>query len=120
TGLVLAGAAILITVGVGSAIALGVLAGYDRASHSPFIRNIGAYILPVICGLLASTSVSLLHACAVIGGHADVPPAATIAGTLLRALAVPLVRRIRALPDLVFIVAFGALSLAVLLALSAA
>lgn len=105
----------LITIGVGSALAVGVLAGYDRAGNSRFIRNISAYILPVICGLLASTSISLLHACARIGENSGLPSVLPVAIALVLAAAVPLIQRLRKMPDVVLILAFG---LATLLLLS--
>jgi chromate transport protein ChrA len=60
-GWALAGAAFFVAAASCSAIAVGVLAGYDRARNSLLIRNVSTYILPVICGLLASTAVSMLY-----------------------------------------------------------
>ena len=116
-GIVFAVAAFLITVGSCSAIALLLLAGYDRARDSVFVRNISAYILPVICGLLASTSVSLLHASAGIAEDAGVPPLWAILGSVVLAALVPAIHKLVRVPDIVLIVIFGALSL---IALSAA
>ncbi|MER3390848.1 MAG: chromate transporter [Microcella sp.] len=114
TGVALALAAFLITVGSCSAIALLLLAGYNRARNSLFVRNISAYILPVICGLLASTSLSLLHASAGIAEGAGVPAVVAILGSTALALLVPLIHRLARVPDILLIVAFGALSLTLL------
>jgi len=114
TGVVFAIAAFFITVGSCSAIALLVLAGYDRARNSLFVRNTSAYILPVICGLLAATALSLLQASAGIAEGAGVPAIAAILGSVALALVVPLVHKLARVPDIVLIVAFGALSLTVL------
>ncbi|WP_210480155.1 chromate transporter [Naasia sp. SYSU D00948] len=116
-GAVLASAAFLASIGACSALALGVLAGYDKARHSLFVRNIASFILPVICGLLASTSVSMLHSNAAIGAEAGVPPVLIVGGTIAVAAAVPLVHRLARVPDVLIIVACGALSLALLAAL---
>ncbi len=113
-GVVFALAAFLITVGGSASVALLLLAGYDRARNSLFVRNISAFILPVICGLLAATSLSLLHASAGIADDAGVPPIAAIVGSVVLAALVPLIHRIGRVPDIVLIVVFGALSLAVL------
>jgi chromate transporter len=114
-GAILASAAFLASIGACSALALGVLAGYDTARHSLFVRNIASFILPVICGLLASTSVSMLHSNAAIGGEAGVAPVLVVLGTIAVAMAVPLVHRLVRIPDVLIIVACGALSLALLL-----
>ena len=113
-GVVFAIAAFLITVGGSASVALLLLAGYDRARNSLFVRNISAFILPVICGLLAATSLSLLHASAGIAEGAGVPAVAAIVGSVALAALVPLIHRLGRVPDLVLIVVFGALSLAVL------
>ncbi|MEV8273079.1 chromate transporter [Microbacterium sp. NPDC077184] len=113
-GIVFATASFLITVGSCAAIALLLFAGYDRARDSVFVRNISAYILPVICGLLASTAVSLLHAGGEIAEGAGVGPVWVIVGSILLAAAVPLMRRIVRVPDVVFIAVFAAISLAAL------
>ncbi|MDZ8172929.1 chromate transporter [Microbacterium xanthum] len=113
-GVVLAGAALLITVGSCCAIALLLLAGYDRARESVFVRNISAYILPVICGLLASTSVSLLHASAEIAEGAGIPPVWAVAGSVALAATVPVIHRLARVPDIALILLFGGSSLALL------
>lgn len=113
-GVVFAIAAFLITVGGSASVALLLLAGYDRARNSLFVRNISAFILPVICGLLAATSLSLLHASAGIAEGAGVPAVAAIGGSIALAALVPLIHRLGRVPDIVLIVAFGGLSLAVL------
>lgn len=112
-GVVFAIAAFLITVGGSASIALLLLAGYDRARHSLFVRNISAFILPVICGLLAATSLSLLHASAGIATDAGVPAVAAIIGSIVLAALVPFIHRVGRVPDIVLIIAFGALSLTV-------
>ncbi|MFV0375045.1 chromate transporter [Microbacterium sp.] len=116
-GWLLAGAAFLVAVGSCSAIAVGVLAGYDRARNSLLIRNISTYILPVICGLLASTAVAMLHSNVRIAGEAGVPGWLTVLASIGLAVSVVFIHRLIRMPDILLIVLFGALSFAVLAAL---
>jgi len=115
-GIAQAGAAFLITIGASSAAALGVLAGYERASHSVFIQNTGHYILPVISGLLMSTSVSMLISNAEIGMGAGLPAALVIAASLALAAAIWWLHLHWRVPDAILLGGAGALSLMALLA----
>lgn len=115
-GIAQASAAFLITIGASSAVALGVLAGYERASHSVFIQNIGHYILPVICGLLISTSISMLISNAEIGMKARLPATIVIAASLALAAAIWWLHHHWRVPDAILLGGAGALSLITLLA----
>jgi chromate transporter len=116
-GLILAVAAYLVSIGACCAVALGVLAGYDKARHSLFVRNIASFILPVICGLLASTSVAMLHSNARIGGDAGLAGGVAVVGSVMLAVGVAVLHRFVKVPDIIVIAACGAFSLAVLLAI---
>src|SRR5690606_41170893 len=70
----------------------------------------------VVCGLLASTSVALLHASAVIGDRAGLPGPAVVVGTIVVAVAVAFVHARVRVPDLVVIAACAFLSLGIVLA----
>lgn len=59
-GVVLAATCMLLAVGACSAIALLVLNFYDALKASAFVLSLKQYILPVICGTLISTSLSML------------------------------------------------------------
>ncbi|GAA4045525.1 hypothetical protein GCM10022282_02270 [Agromyces indicus] len=113
-GLPAAIAAFLVAVGSCSAIAVAVLAGYDRARNSLLVRNVSTYIMPVICGLLASTSVAMLQSNVRIAEEAGAPAGVTVLASIALAALVPLVRIRLKVPDIVFIVVFGTLSLAIL------
>lgn len=115
-GIALATAVYLITIGASSAVALGVLAGYERASHSVLIQNIGHYILPVICGLLISTSISMLISNAEIGTEAQLPATVVIAGSLALAATIWWLQHRWRVPDLMLLGGAGALSLIALFA----
>lgn len=71
----LAALAFLLTIAACSSLAMLVMAGYDKASRSSFVRNLGTHILPVICGLLISTSLSMVLANVDIGRASGVSPA---------------------------------------------
>ncbi len=60
TGFALAGVTAFGVTGVCSGIAVLVLHAFDSIRESLFIRSLKQYILPVICGMLLSTSLSML------------------------------------------------------------
>jgi len=115
-GIAHASAAYLITIGASAAVALGVLAGYERASHSVFLQNIGHYVLPVICGLLMSTSISMLISNAEIGIGAGVPATIVIAASLALTATIWWLHHHWRVHDLILLGGAGTLSLVVLLA----
>ncbi|WP_181026871.1 chromate transporter [Pseudoclavibacter sp. RFBB5] len=110
-GWVFAAVAFILTVASCSAVAVGVLSGYDRARNSLLIRNISTFILPVICGLLASTALSMLLSNVRIAGEAGVPGLITVPVSVLLAAAVPTIRRRVRIPDIALIVIFAGLTL---------
>ncbi|MEG1687229.1 MAG: chromate transporter, partial [Angelakisella sp.] len=61
TGWLLAGVSALTVAGSCSAVALLVMQLYDTIGQSALIRNLKLYILPVICGMLLSTSLSMVY-----------------------------------------------------------
>lgn len=115
-GIAQASAAFLITIGASAAAALGVLAGYERASHSVFIQNAARYILPVIGGLLVSTSISMLISNAEIGMEAGLPATLVIAASLALAATIWFLHDHWRVPDFILLGGAGALSLVALLA----
>lgn len=116
-GWLLAGAAFLVSIGSCSALAIAVLAVYDRARNSLLIQNISTFILPVICGLLASTAMSMLTSNVRIATEASLGAWAAVVATILLAAAVPLIHKLWKAPDVLLITLFGALSMLVLLSL---
>jgi chromate transporter len=110
-GWVMAIAAFIISTCTCCAVAAAVLGGYDRARRSAIIQNLSNYILPVICGLLITTSISMVLASVSIGGSSGIP-AAPMAWALVTATALMWwVHRRVGLPDLPVLVAGGAASL---------
>lgn len=114
-GLLLALAAYLASIGSCCAVALAVLAAYDKTRQSLFARNLTNFILPVICGLLASTSISMMQSNIVIAGDAGIPGAVSSVSTLALAGAVALVHRFLNVPDILVIAACSLLSLGALM-----
>jgi chromate transporter len=62
-GLLLATLAMSIAVGSCCILSIVVLLGYDSLKHSRALIMIKKYILPVVCGMLISTSLSMLVEC---------------------------------------------------------
>lgn len=71
-GVALAVAAFVVSVSASCIPALALLAGHEKVAGSVFVRRLGAYILPVICGLLVTTSLSMVKASMDIARHADI------------------------------------------------
>lgn len=112
----LAAAASVATIGACCAVALPVLAAYERLKDHPVVANIGHFILPVICGLLVSVCATMFHVSADVGETAGVP-ALLLVGVMVAAIVVMtwLYLRTRT-PDLLMLLLAGGASLAVLLA----
>ncbi len=101
-----------------TAVAVLVMSAYQRAQHSAIVANLGRYVLPVICGLLATTSVSMLNEVAEIANRADLP-APAIVWPLVPAIAgVIWLRHRKLLHDVFLLLICGGISLGVLLAVS--
>lgn len=98
-----------------SVVAVIVMAVFERAPNSPIVRDIGRYILPVICGLLVTTSASMLNEAAIIVGETSVSPAVVLWVALVAVWAVYEVRHRYKVHDLILIGVCGGLSLATLL-----
>lgn len=62
-----------LAVAVCCSVALLVLQVYEVVETSAFIQNLKQYILPVICGMLLSTSCSMLHEACKITGEKGIP-----------------------------------------------
>lgn len=67
TGTAFAVICFFVSIAACSAVALAVMAAYGRVSQSRFVQDLGDLILPVICGLLLTTSVSMVSANVDIG-----------------------------------------------------
>lgn len=115
--LLLAVAAFSVSIALCSVVALGVLAAYESVRHSRFVANVTLLILPVICGLLATTAVSILESNVRIASEVGAPPVLTVAATLALAVAVAAVKHRVRIPDVVVVIALAVGSAALLSAL---
>lgn len=116
-GIAMALLAFTLSVAACSAVAVFFMAGYDKASRSPFIRNLGHVILPVICGLLLSTMVSMLNASMEIAQHSELSAPWTGWLSLAGLAVLWLLHRTGKVPDLVLLALAGGVSLAAMLLL---
>lgn len=115
-GWVVATAAALAAITTCTAVAAMVMGAYQRAERSPVIRDVGRYILPVICGLLVTTSVSMLNASVDVAAPRVGAP--WVGWASLAAVAGMLWLRSRRRPhDIVLIMVSGSLSLGVMMLL---
>lgn len=60
-GIMLSAAALCITVGCSCSVMLVVVAGYDALKESVLLKSLKRYILPVVCGMLITTSLSMMY-----------------------------------------------------------
>jgi chromate transporter len=60
-GIMLSIAALSITVGCSCSAMLVVVAGYDALKESILLKSLKLYILPVVCGMLITTSLSMVY-----------------------------------------------------------
>lgn len=107
-------AAMLITVGTCSAVALPILGLYDSLQHHPLMKNIGTLMLPVICGLLIQVSASMLEVSVAVGQSAGISPSPLlwVSVVLIAALSVMHIRKL--VPDMAMLFACALISLLVL------
>ncbi len=113
-GAILAFCGLVVAATVSGAVAMYVMAGYERIAGRGYMRRLQQYVVPVICGLLITTALSMTLAAVAIGGRAGVgsTPMAWAMVVLVGAM-LAIHARIE-LPDVVFILVSGALSVAVL------
>ncbi len=114
-GVAAAVVATVVSVASCAAIAVSVLGIYDAARRSRFVRNVAAVILPVVCGLLASTAVAMLHASAGIADRTDLPATAVVISTATLALVVAALQPRLRVPDPIAIGFCALLSLSVVI-----
>lgn len=117
-GVVFAVAAFVVSVAASCTPALALLAGHEKVAGSVFVRRLGSYILPVICGLLVTTSFSMVRASMEIAHRAQVSGAAVGWASLAAVALLWLAQRRWRLPDLVLLAGAGVCSVTLLMILS--
>lgn len=83
---------------------------------SPLLADVGAYVLPVIAGMLIATSASMLDASGDVAVKAGVPAASVVWPSVVAIGAVLWLRRRHRAPDLALLAACAAISVAGLVA----
>ncbi len=104
----------VVAVAVCTALAVLIMGGYATAERSVVVQALGTYILPVIAGLLVTTTVSMLHAAARIGSANGVSSAGVVGATLLAVIAMSWARQRHGVHDMVLLAAASAVSWGVL------
>lgn len=113
-GVVLAASGLVVAATVSGAVAMFVMGGYEKVAGRGYMRRLQTYIVPVICGLLITTALSMTLAAVAIGGRAGVAATPMVwAMAALVGVMVAVHARVN-LPDVVFILAGGAISVAAL------
>jgi len=107
-------AAMLITVGSCSAVALPLLGVYDSLQHHPLMVNIGTYMLPVICGLLIQVSASMLEVSAQVGESADIPATPLLWVCVVAVVLLSLLHIRKLVPDMAMLAVCAVASVVVL------
>lgn len=114
-GVVFALCAFAMSIGACCAVAILVISAWTKVARSRFMLNLGRYILPVICGLLLTTSVSMVLASAEIAERGGVPGGPVAWASLVVVGVMWWAQHRFRLHDLFLLGVAGATSLAVLL-----
>lgn len=101
--------------GVCCAIAIVVLTLYDSVKELQFITNLKKYILPVICGMLISTSAAMLFESMKITGGKGISGFISLPAILLSIYGLNFLHRKYGLHDVILLILSAVLSLGVLL-----
>jgi len=116
-GWILGLTAACLSVGVCCGAALIVLQMYGAIEHSSFIHNLKRLILPVICGMLLSTSCSMLYEAIRITSERGIPAAAAAPVLLAGAVLLYLLQKKFHIHDIFLLLGAAASSLMALLAI---
>ena len=102
-------------VGVCSAVAMLVMSLYDSVRQWQFITNLKKYILPVICGMLLSTSCAMIYESMKITGVKGIPGIVSLPVILLAVYGIHLLQKKLHLHDVILLLLAAAASLGILL-----
>ncbi|NMA64989.1 MAG: hypothetical protein GX957_01950 [Clostridiaceae bacterium] len=105
----------MMAVGVCCAVAMIVLALYDSVKEWQFITNLKKYILPVICGMLISTSGAMIFESMKITGGKGIPGFISFPAILLFVYAIHLLHKKFHLHDVLLLLISAVFSLLVLI-----
>ncbi len=110
-GAVFAVCAFLMAISACCAVVVAVITAWTKVARSAFMINLGRYILPVICGLLMSTSVSMVLANAHIAERGGLPGTPVAWATLVAVGVLWWAQHRFKTPDLVLLGLAGGVSL---------
>lgn len=102
-------------VGVCSSLAILVMSLYDSVKQLEFISNLKKYILPVICGMLLSTSFAMLFESMKITGEKGIPGIVSLPIILLAIVGIHLLHKKFHLHDVILLLLAAASSLVILI-----
>lgn len=106
--------AALLTSGLCGVVALAVMQVYEAVEQSSFIKNLKLYILPVICGMLLSTSCAMLYEASKITTEKNIPAAPALLVMIACVATLRWIQKKFHVHDLVLLLGCAALSLFIL------
>ncbi len=113
-GWILSMTAAAMAIGVCSGLAVLVMSLYDSVKEWEFIANLKKYILPVICGMLLSTSCAMLFESMKITGEKGIPGFVSLPAILLSVYGIYLLHKKFHLHDVVLLLIAAVASLGAL------
>jgi len=93
--------------------AVVVAAGYEAVQHSWSVTTLSSWVLPVVCGLLATTAVSMLDSSASVATEVGWRPAPALLGVILAVVVIVFIQRRASHRDVVLVLAAGTASWAI-------
>lgn len=117
TGWAFALTAATMAIGVCCALAVVIISLYDSVQQWAFITNLKKYILPVICGMLLSTSCAMIFESMKITGEKGIANYISLPAILLLVYGIHLLHRKFRLHDVILLLIAAAFSLGVMLVL---
>lgn len=113
-GLLLAAVSASLSIGCCTSVAVLLSSVYDSVKDSLYIKNLQRYILPIICGMLLSTSGSLLRESLKITGEKGIGKLLSLAAMLIAVVILYVLHKKYKTPDIVFLSGCAVLSFIVL------
>ncbi|MDO5721871.1 MAG: chromate transporter [Actinomycetaceae bacterium] len=108
---ILSAAALAVALGACCAVAMPVLGAYEKLKDHPIVKNIGRFILPVICGLLIGVSFTMLDVSAEVAHSAGVSPLLVVIVSIIAIVALTVIHVKKWAPDIIMIIVCGVVSL---------
>lgn len=107
--------AFLLVVAMSASVASFFLAGYDKFAESLFVKRLGTWILPVICGLLITTSFGMLRAAIDVGRQVSLPAGGVVGTVVVMAAVLWWLGRRTTISDIALILGAAGLTVAAFL-----